>query len=181
VIDLLSILVLATSSTTPPPPARLVVDSGLLVRLQTLAAGLQSEIILCLTGTTQGDTVVATGFTMPDPQLSASDHATFGPCPTEAVAIWHNHPLASRAGAAAQGDPTLTSRDLCALSETDIRTTSQGTEPFVVVAVDANTWCWWSREQVRDLAARNALRGDPVRGQISSFQPIIAGTGTRIY
>lgn len=186
-IDLLSILVLAMSSATPPPPppprppGRLVVDSTLLVRLQTLAAGLQLEIVLCLTGTTHGDSVVATGFTMPDPQLSAPDHATFGPCPEEAVAIWHNHPLASRAGDTAQGDPNLTPRELCALSETDIRTMSQGTQPFVVVAVDANTWCWWSRAQVRDLAVRNAVRGDPVRGQISSFQPIISGTATRLY
>jgi hypothetical protein len=173
VIDLLSILVLATSSPPPGPPVRLALDPGLLARLQTLAAGLQTEIVLCLTGTTQGDTVVATGFIMPDPQLSASDHATFGPCPTEAVAIWHNHPLETRV--------SMTPRELCALSETDIRTASQVGQPFVVVAVDASTWCWWSRDQVRDLARRNALRGDPVRGQISSLQPTITGTGTPIY
>lgn len=178
-IDLLSILVLATSS--PTTPVRLVLDPGLLVRLQTLAAGLQREIVLCLTGTTRGDTVVATGFTMPDPQLSASDHATFGPCPKEAVAIWHNHPFETRVGTATLGDPNMTARELCALSETDIRTASQGTQPFVVIAVDARTWCWWSREQVRDLVARNALRGDPPPGQISSFQPTISGTSARIY
>ena len=188
-IDLLSILVLATSS--PTAPVRLVVDPGLLIRLQTLAAGLQSEIVLCLTGTTHGDTVVATGFTMPDPQLSASDHATFGPCPQEAVAIWHNHPLETRVSTAMQGppgyarplgDPNMTPRELCALSETDIRTASQAGQPVVVVAVDASTWCWWSREQVRNLAARNALRGDPVPGQVfSSFQTTRTATGTRIY
>jgi hypothetical protein len=179
VIALWSILALAVSGpTSPPPPVRLVLDPGLLVRLQTLAAGLQSEIVLCLTGTTNGATAVATGFTMPDPQLSASDHATFGPCPKEAVAIWHNHPLETRASTAAQGapgyarprgDPNMTPRDLCALSETDIRTASQGSQPFVVVAVDANTWCWWTREQVRNLVARNALRGDAMPGQIFSF------------
>lgn len=171
VIALLSILALAT------PSPKLVLDPGLLARLQTLAAGLRSEIVLCLTGTTSEGTAVATGFTMPDPRLSASDHATFGACPKEAVAIWHNHPLETRAGTATQGapppgyarplgDPNMTPRDLCALSETDIRTAAQVGQPFVVVAVDANTWCWWSREQVRNLAARNALRGDAVPGQI---------------
>jgi len=193
VIALLTILALATSGPTPPPPrppVRLVLDPGLLVRLQTLAAGLQSEIVLCLTGTTNGATAVATGFTMPDPQLSASDHATFGPCPNEALAIWHNHPLETRASTAMpsapgyarpRGDPNMTPRDLCVLSKTDIRTASQGSQPFVVVAVDASTWCWWSREQVRNLAARNALRGDAMPGQISSFQATSTVTGTRIY
>lgn len=174
-IALLSILALATPG--PTPPIRLVLDPALLVRLQTLAAGLQSEIVLCLSGTMHGATAVATGFTMPDPQLSASDHATFGPCPKEAVAIWHNHPLEQRVSAAREtapgyarprGDPNTTPRELCALSETDIRTASRSIQPFVVIAVDGDTWCWWSREQVRKLAARNALRGDPAPGQIES-------------
>ena len=176
VIALLTVLALALPG--PTPPVRLVVEPGLLARLQTLAAGLDDEIVLCLTGTTNGDTAVAVGFTMPDPQLSASDHATFGPCPKEAIAIWHNHPLETRASSTASqgapgyarplGDPNMTPRDLCALSETDIRTTAQGGQPFVVVAVDARTWCWWSRQQVRNMAARNALRGDPVAGQIEA-------------
>lgn len=169
--------VFAFLSLLTPPPVRLVVDSSLLGRLQTIAAGLQNEMVLCLTGTVNGAEAVATGFTIPAAQVSASDHATFAPCPQEAVAIWHNHPLEVPLGS----DPNLTPRDLCALSETDIRTTSHGSYLFVVVAVDAKTWCWWSREQVRDLAARNALRGDPVRGQISSFQSTSTGSGTRIY
>jgi hypothetical protein len=172
VLALLSLLALARPSGPTAPPVRLVVDSSLLVRLQTLAAGLQSEIVLCLTGTVNGAEAVVTGFTIPAPQRSTSDHATFAPCPTEAVAIWHNHPLEVDAGdtiARPRGDPHMTARDLCALSETDIRATSRGSHLFVVIAVDARTWCWWSREQVRDLAARRALRGAAVPGQISSF------------
>lgn len=170
VFALLSFLALAPSSPTPPP-VRLVVDSSLLVRLQTLAAVLQNEIVLCLTGTVNGGEALVTGFTMPASQHSASDHATFGPCPKEAVAIWHNHPLETRTSTAARprGDPNMKPRDLCVLSATDIRTASQVSQPFVVIAVDATTWCWWSREQVRDLAARNALRGAAVAGQIYSF------------
>jgi hypothetical protein len=163
------------------------VDPGLLARLQTLAAGLHSEIVLCLTGTTSGATTVATGFMMPEPRLSASDHATFGPCPSETVAIWHNHPLEQRISttsdtapgyARPRGDPNMTPRDLCALSETDIRTAAESPHPFIVVAVDANTWCWWSRDQVRKLAARNALHGDAVSGQTANpYQ----GTSRRSY
>ena len=179
-IALLSILALA------PPSPTLVLDPGLLVRLQTLAAGLHNEIVLCLTGTTSEGTAVATGFTMPDPRLSASDHATFGPCPKETVAIWHNHPLENRSGvisdgaagfARPRGDPNTTARELCALSNTDIRTAAANDQPFIVVSVDRDTWCWWSRDQVRNLAARKALRGDPVPGQISSYQR----TDARIY
>lgn len=169
--------VFALLSLLAPPPVRLVVDSILLVRLQTIAAGLENEMVLCLTGTVKGAEAVVTGFTIPAQQVSTSDHATVAPCPRDAVAIWHNHPLEAPPGS----DPNLTPRDLCALSETDIRTTSQGSHYFVVVAVDANTWCWWSRDQVRNLARLNSLRGDPVPGQISSLQPTISGTSTRIY
>jgi len=175
------VAVLALALPGPTPPVRLVVEHGLLARLQTLAAGLHNEIVLCLTGTTKGDTAVASGFTMPDPQLSASDHATFGACPNETIAIWHNHPLENRSGihgadapgfARPRGDPNMTPRELCALSETDIRTAATSDSPFIVVAVDRDTWCWWSREQVRNFAARNVLRGEPVAGQISSYRAL---------
>lgn len=158
-------------------PPRLVLDSGLLARLRTLAAGLQNEIVLCLTGSTVGPSVVATGFMMPDPHLSESDRATFGPCPDTAVAIWHNHPLlaspaphisAESSYGRPVSDPGASPRDLCALSETDIRTAAREGSPFVVVAVGGDTWCWWSGAQVRNLSARKAIRGDPVPGQIES-------------
>lgn len=171
-IALIAILSLAGP---PPPPSRLIVEPALLARLQTLAAGLHHEIVLCLTGTTSDSTTVATGFTMPDPQLSTPNHATFGPCPSDAVAIWHNHPLEQNPPsdfARPHGDPRVTPRDLCALSDTDIRIGAAGPQPFVVVAVDGGTWCWWSRDQVRKLAVRNPLRGAPVPGQISTYQPV---------
>ena len=154
------------------PPAQLVHDPSLHTRLGVLAAGLRSEIVLCLTGSRDGSATVATGFLMPEPKASSAEHATFGSCPATSVAIWHNHPLEGL-----PGDPNVNPRDLCALSEIDIRTAAHTTVPFVVIAVDANTWCWWTHDQVRKLAAAHALRGDPISGQIESLTP----AGTRPY
>ena len=166
-IDLLSILVLAASSPTlPGPPVRLVLDSSLYARLGLLAAGLRTEVVLCLTGSSDGPTTVATGFLMPEPKVSNAEQATFSSCPTTSVAMWHNHPLE---GLTPGGDPNTNPRDLCALSETDIRTAAHAAAPFVVIAVDASTWCWWSHDQVAKLDAQHALRGDPVSGQIESL------------
>ncbi len=171
-IDLLSILVLAASSPTlPGPPVRLVLDSSLYARLGLLAAGLRTEVVLCLTGSSDGPTTVATGFLMPEPKVSNAEQATFSSCPTTSVAMWHNHPLE---GLTPGGDPNTNPRDLCALSETDIRTAAHAAAPFVVIAVDASTWCWWSHDQVAKLDAQHALRGDPVSGQIESLT--LAGT-----
>jgi hypothetical protein len=159
--------VVALLSLLAPPPVRFVVDSSLLVRLQTLAAGLRTEVVLCLTGSSDGPTTVVTGFLMPEPKASSAVQATFGACPATAVAIWHNHPLEGLRG----GDPNANPRDLCALSETDIRTAAQTAVPYVVIAVDANTWCWWSHDQIHKLDVQQALRGDPIPGQIQSLTP----------
>jgi len=175
VIDLLSILVLAMSSPIlPGPPVRLVLDPGLHVRLGVLAAGLRTEVVLCLTGSSDGSTTVATGFLMPEPRASSAEQATFSSCPATSVAIWHNHPLE---GLGRGGDPNANPRDLCALSEIDIRTAAQTAVPFVVIAVDAHTWCWWNHDQIHKLDAQHALRGDPVSAQIESLTP----AGTRPY
>lgn len=158
--------------TLPAPPPKLVLDSSLHARLGVLAAGLRTEVVLCLTGSNDGPTTIASGFLMPEPKASGAEQATFGSCPATAVAIWHNHPLEGLGG-----DPNASPRDLCALSEIDIRTAAQTAVPFIVIAVDARTWCWWTHDQVRKLDAQHALRGDPVTGQIESLTP----AGTRPY
>ena len=159
-------LLMLTAFLYPPSnsPTRLILDAGLLSRLRVLAAGLHTEIVLCLTGSDNGTTVLASGFVMPDPELSTPEHATFGSCPSGTLAIWHNHPVEGPP-ADLNADP----RDLCALSELDIRTAVRQSAPFVVVAVDGGTWCWWSQDQVRKLAAQKLLRGDPLTGQIESL------------
>ncbi len=153
--------------TLPASPPKLVLDSSLHARLGVLAAGLRTEVVLCLTGSNDGATTVATGFLMPEPKASSAVQATFGSCPATSVAIWHNHPLEGLRG----GDPNANPRDLCALSETDIRTAAQTAVPFVVIAVDANIWCWWSHDQIHKLDAQKVLRGDAISGQIQSLTP----------
>lgn len=162
----------------PDPPTRLILDPGLHARLRILAAGLQNEIVLCLTGVVDGGAAIATGFVMPDPYLSRTDGASFGSCPGTPVAIWHNHPLGQRRLERAgthepsygrpRDDPGASPRDFCALSEADIQTAAREPHPFTVVAVDGDTWCWWTHDQVLALAKRRALRGDPVSGQLES-------------
>src|SRR5438876_11800424 len=79
VIALVTALALALSGPPPTPPARLVVEPGLLSRLQTLAAGLHNEIVLRLTGATNGDTDVALGLTAADRLVSSADRARLAP------------------------------------------------------------------------------------------------------
>jgi hypothetical protein len=167
--SVVTVLTLATLVVADPPP-RLVIDSGLLARLGVLAAGLHNEIVLCLSGSIDGASARATDFVMPDPKASQAERAAFGPCPAESVAIWHNHPL-EQPPTLPRGDPALRPRDLCALSDTDIQTAARVGPPFIVIAVDADTWCWWSRDQVRNLAAANALHGAPVAGQLVARSP----------
>lgn len=164
------------SRTTSRVPTKLVLEGGLLARLRILAAGLHNEIVLCLTGVVEGGTATATGFLMPEPHRSEAEGASFGSCPGAPLALWHNHPpessrLRPDGLTGTRGDPAASPRDFCALSEADIHTAYRAAVPFTVVAVDAGTWCWWTRDQIRRLAGRRALRGDPVPGQIESIRP----------
>lgn len=154
----------------PRAPARLVVEAPLLAKLQLLAAGLRTEVALCLHGATRGDTARAREFSMPEPRISTAAGSTFQPCPPGTLAVWHNHPWP----VADATPPTVTlgptgapahPSDLCALSARDIETAVRLGHPFVVVAVDADTWCWWTRDQVAQLAADRAALGPPVADQ----------------
>src|SRR2546427_12524122 len=92
VIALVTALALALSGPPPTPPARLVVEPGLLSRPQTLAAGLHNEIVLCLTGTTNGDTAVGGGLSVARTPVSGGDRARVWPLPHEAVAVGDDDP-----------------------------------------------------------------------------------------
>lgn len=151
------------SQATRPTPTRLVIEPDLLTRLQTLAEGLHQEIVLCLQGRTRGDVAVVDDFIMPVPRLSTPTRSSFDPCARGTLASWHNHPsgpsvTAPRPGAAVSADGA---RRLCVLSETDIHTAERLRHPFVVVSVDAGTWCWWTLDEIDRFAQQAISPGPP--------------------
>lgn len=148
-----------------PPPAELVIDLPLLTRIQTLAEGLHREVVLCLTGRIREGTAIADGFEMPMPRLSTPTRSSFDPCPRGTLASWHNHPpitgLAGLGDDSPFGSSAERARRLCVLSETDIRTATRLRHPFVVVSVDAKTWCWWRLSEVDRFAEQSIAPGPP--------------------
>ena len=148
-----------------PPPSELVIELPLLTRIQTLAEGLHREVVLCLTGRVRGPTAIADGFQMPMPRLSTPTRSSFDPCPPGTLASWHNHPpltgLASLSDGSPFGSGAERARRLCVLSQTDIQTATRLRHPFVVVSVDAKTWCWWRLDEVDRFAEQAIAPGPP--------------------
>jgi hypothetical protein len=143
-------------SAPDPPPTLLVIEPPLLAKLQTLAAGLRAEIALCLFGSVQGDTARLDDFHMPEPTLSTANKSLVRPCPERTLAVWHNHPLDGTSGYSLRGTwrttrPARQAPRLCVLSK----------HPFVIIGVDRDTWCWWTREEVERLAENGVWLGLP--------------------
>lgn len=148
-----------------PAPTELVIELPLLTRLQTLAEGLHREVVLCLTGRVRGATAIIDGFDMPTPRLSTPTRSSFDPCPEGTLASWHNHPRLAGVIPVAAASPFDSgderARRLCVLSQTDIRTATRLRHPFVVVSVDARTWCWWRLSEVDRFAEQAIAPGPP--------------------
>lgn len=167
----------SSSSLTPASsdPARLFVDPVLLVKLQTLADGLNNEIVLCLTGTVDGGAGHATDFVMPTVHSSTPTSSSVDGCPPETIGVWHNHTPVGTAiarmarswnGSSRQPRAVGVAAELCRLSRRDIETLSAADYPFAVISVDRDTWCWWTRDQLMWFAADAENAGHPVEGQL---------------
>lgn len=158
-------IALALYRSQRPPPTELVLELPLLTRIQTLAEGLHREVVLCLTGRVRGNTAIADGFEMPTPRLSTPTRSSFDPCPKGTLASWHNHPPLAGPAGVADGSPfgsvAARARRLCVLSQTDIQTAARLRHPFVVVSVDARTWCWWRLSEVDRFAEQAIAPGPP--------------------
>lgn len=157
-----------------PHPSQLVIEPGLLAKLQTLADGLHKEVVLCLTGETGRDTARAADFVMPAPRLSTTTRSSFDACPEGTLASWHNHPRALQRWRAA-ASTTWEARDarrLCVLSDTDIRTADRLRHPFIVVSVDARTWCWWSLSEVERFARESISPGPPAPDRLAGDERV---------
>ncbi len=139
-------------------PSVLSVQPGLRARLQVLAEALHKEIVLCLHGNVYGDTARLTRLTMPDPHRSDTASARFGPCPADALAVWHNHPEPPPGIPAARPVTERGAAASCRLSEADIRTAVRTGHPFAVVSVNASTLCWWTLQELRDLARKESSK-----------------------
>jgi hypothetical protein len=145
-------------------PDVLVIEPELLTRLQTLAEGLHQEVVLCLKGSVRGNRAIVDDFVMPVPRLSTPTRSSFERCPRQTLASWHNHPpnmlapIGTRVSAASDAHRA---RRLCVLSQTDIQTAGRLRHPFVVVSVDAKTWCWWGLDEVDQFAAADISPAPP--------------------
>ncbi len=179
---------LELSAPDPAPPTQLVIEAPLLAKLRTLADGLHAEVALCLFGTVDGDTAHLTDFFMPEPTLSTPNKSLVRPCPPETLAVWHNHPLSSsqlywNRGPRRTLERTRQAHRLCVLSNTDIKTSIRFQHPFVIVGVDRDTWCWWTREEVERFASDGTAPGLPspgnlVAGQAGTSGPIVKASGS---
>ena len=162
------------------PPTRLVIERPLLSKLQTLAAGLHVELVLCLHGVPAGDRMRLIDFSMPEPRVATGDRSSSLPCPDNTAAVWHNHPISDPSTypdtRRPRGEP-VTPRELCALSKSDIKTTARLGYSFIVVSVDAETWCWWTLEQVERLERDGSTLGRPIAGQVSWLESASRITG----
>lgn len=155
-------------------PTQLVIEPALQSKLNLLAGGLHTEVVLCLQGTVSGDTASASSFSMPEPHASTSDGSISHPCPPETLAVWHNHPWVevrtlqnAPHTRRIRRVPMRHSVELCALSQQDIETATRIGYSFAVVAVDSDTWCWWSLGQLRYFADRGIELGPSVPGQVT--------------
>jgi len=104
-------------------------------------------MVLCLQGSVHGDTAVVGDFFMPDLESSGLDRVTPLPCAPGTLAVWHNHPWTGPDTAFGVRNP----RELCSLSEPDIRTVVEDSVPFAMVSVgraERPVFCWWRRVQV---------------------------------
>ncbi|HET7297037.1 MAG TPA: hypothetical protein VFI66_07825 [Gemmatimonadales bacterium] len=128
------------------PLKRLVLAPSLFRRLSLLAAGLDREVVLCLSGSVVGDTALVRDFVMPDLVSSTVDQVQPLPCQAGTLAVWHNHPWIGP-------DSTFgvkTPEDLCSLSQPDLLTVTADSIPFAVVSVGRTRGpivCWWRRVQ----------------------------------
>jgi hypothetical protein len=142
-----------------------------------LADGLSAEVILCLQGSEADAVALATDFFVPVSRNSTPTSASVTGCPEQTIAVWHNHLLPRRDVSGSDRprrfvQPPRRPLDLCRLSKQDITTVADSRYPFAVLSVDRDTWCWWSREQVRDLQLAGRYPGYPVAGQ---FQELSEG------
>ncbi len=154
-------------------PDRLVMEAPLVAMLQTLAGGLHNEITLCLTGESADGLATVSDLAIPEQTGPTFDGAAPPLCPPGALAAWHNHATGvGEWGIASYADRgSIAHRSRCTLSPADLQAAEHQEFPFVVVSGDPDTWCWWTRADVRGFADKGLSVGPSIPGQRSWWVP----------
>lgn len=153
-------------------PGQLEFAGGLLEQLEDMMAGRTTETMVCLTGETDGERAIVTGFYKPQILSEEGGRVDHFPCDEAApdhVGDLHNHPLhkldddvLSRALEQVRGKGVESAVDLCYLSPGDQASTlfdygirREDKDTFKVVMVGDRVRCWWTWDQIdaRDLEA----------------------------
>lgn len=123
-------------------PHTLVIRKQMSKTLSALASGLHKEMVICGLGDVHNDTAFVKEIWLAPILESTDSTASHERCPVNTVLVWHNHPSPVK---------IKTPELMCYLGTLDIPT-SLFTEqvPFQAVAVDENTVCWWSLQQLID-------------------------------
>lgn len=121
-----------------PPSVRTVLD--------VVADGMTTEIPVCLRGVVHDHrkTFLVTKYEIPTILYSDTISNFYTGC-KGVMGLWHNHP--KNLPVPAGEDRTW----LCALSAEDLATAQAQRYPLMVVQVDKDIRCWWTREQLKDI------------------------------
>ena len=148
--------VLAAANLDPTRPTRVVpvvVEPRIFDELAVLADTSQAETVRCLMGTDLGDSIFIDVVFEPAIIHSTADRVRFQRCPQETtLAIWHNH----------VAGPNAKPEDVCGLSQADIREALRPQSPkLMIVQVNAEHICWWSKAQIDELGMSQGLPALP--------------------
>ena len=147
--------VLAAASLDSTRPARfvpVVVAPQIFDGLASLADTAHTETVRCLMGEDLGDSIFIDVAFEPAIISSTAQRVRFRRCPGATLAIWHNH----------VAGPGSKPEQVCGLSQADIREALRpGSPKLMIVQVDAENICWWSRSQINELSMSQGLSALP--------------------
>jgi hypothetical protein len=139
-------------STRPAQIVPIAVAPDILDELALLADTLQTETVRCLMGSDALDSIFIDVVVEPPIIQSVAHRVRFQRCPVETLAIWHNH----------VAGPDSRPARMCGLSQADIREALKPQSPrIMIVQVNSEEVCWWSKSQIEDLRMGHGLPALP--------------------
>ena len=146
----------AAAVSRPPVHINLVITETVFNELRRLADTSRTETVRCLLGAFHGDSAVVDLAWQPPISYADEGYVVFTGCPVSTVAQWHNHIR----------DRRFAPEYACYMSSVDVEAAlDERAPPAQIVQVDAETFCWWTRVQIR--AAEGAMVLPPVRRQFT--------------